>query len=715
MLTDAVIQAKADAKAKEWEAGEPQRAEHRARQKAEDAAFEASFPEDVEDLTMDQINAQRKGGRTGEFFLNKAMAEKYLYQLGEQDMSGRPTYRVDPKIKQALHNTAIYGRPPRSGREVWENLVSTGDAVDVASFGAIPAGDTLMMAEAAVTGNRDQAALAGLGFLPVIGTSLKRTAMAAGNKARELAAAGISHAATDPRLRYRAAQTASNLNPKRADPRINVGRTTNIKLDPANLEDYQAAKASADRFAELDPEYREIGSRLEEAVDHYDEVSHTARLVQTRAIGDLLLDPNLNLSPETLAYVERLRKSRPNVPHDYLLHNAMDNGYLWVVDGQGTRTFISEHNMGDFLGEGSLAKQALTKSNNSIAEAGERMTALEQKLNISRDKRLASWEALQEIDVDTYKGATLPHLRTSPSAVKRPLPKGRKGEMIERVESSLADNGMIRTSEVSTSTAHLKHLLSEGFVLDPTMKRIAVNLSKDPRLNDVPIAHGRMVDKPTSSGGHYDSGDHVIIMQPTVTRSYVPDVIHEMAHALTVPAMYRGRDLRAALNATGEMPTGFADTSALNLWDSMEDMAFQLETRMKSSNPNLRPQVNPRVGLYAANDPLQRAEGLNYHYGGAGAGEFISEFYAKAKFRQMLKETPYIHAGDETLSLFDVFLTKIADVLRFTDEDTHLLFSATEAVDQYRKRASLPSSNQAGEAINIRPNVKPYYPTPSPE
>ena len=247
------------------------------------------------------------------------------------------------------------------------------------------------------------------------------------------------------------------------------------------------------------------------------------------------------------------------------------------------------------------------------------------------------------------------------------------------------------------------------------MNRIATSLSKDPRLNDVPITHGRYVDKVVHSGGHYDVEDHLIIMQPTVTNTYVADVIHEMAHAITVQDMYKGRELRAIVNKTGEMPTGFADTSALNLWDSMEDMAFQLETRMKNSNPNLKPQINKRVGLYASTDPLQRAEGLYYHYGGAGAGEFISEFFAKSDFRQMLKETPYMHAGDEPLSLFDAFLTKIADILRFTDEDTHMLFAATEAVDQYRKRASLPSFNQAGEAINIRPNVKPYKSNFSPQ
>ncbi len=723
-------QMRVNARTKEYEERAPKREAKRKMQEQEDAALVANLPEDVEDLTMDHILSMKKGGR-GDWVFGRDLADKYIVQMNATDMSGRKLNVVSPEIQKALMTTFITKEPPVTTKRLVNSLVNTGDVIEGVS--GIPAGDLVTLADAAYRGDKVTGgiAAASLGIPGAAGVAARKggiaaAARAAGNKAREYTAAGISHVATDPRLRYRAAQTASDLNPNRVDPRVNVGNTSQVDGPMSSLEDFEGARTVASGHVEEVADLRKLESQTDELVDKLEYSQVARQRVEQEAIGELLLDEGISLDPSTLEYIERLRVNRPNATEDYLVGNAMRNGKLVITDAAGVRRFVYEGNLGDQLPQDSRVLDKLMGANANEAAIREQLKEIGDARGVLHAQLRATREAKHEMSMGAFEdNMNVPHLPSSPTAVTRPFPRPEQVEdLVTRVDNTLLHRGLIRTSAPAESQAHLKHLLESGLVPDPTMNRMATTLSKDPRLKNVPIVNARdgsidpLIAGP--SGGFFEPVTKVVVIKPMVTGAVVPTTIHELAHAVTYPALIRGRNIRRSqevpLPSPGHHvipPLGYEDTASLRLFDAINDIAFQVETRMKRANPNLKVNMST-TGMHARNDPTQLIEGLDYAYGGASVAEFISELYSNSKFRQFLKDTPYIHAGDEVISLFDRVLTKIADILKFTEEDTHALFASMDEVGRYlKKERKGPNYGPKGESL--KPETAPYKSNFSPQ
>ena len=728
MLEGAAIQAKADARAKEWEAGAPQRAEHRAQQEAEDAAYAATMPEHIEGLTEEHVSKMRKRGKGDpEWFLTKDMAKNYINQYNATDTVGRRTSApVDPKILQALHNTAIYGTPPDTNRQMLDKMQAAGDTVDVMT--GIPLGDLTMMGEAVYTGNKPMMAMSG-GMLAIPGAAGVAAKRGLGKKLGDKTLEYLGGKVSDKELKQRLAQGVQDRTGK-VDERLTVGEaydrpagygTEDIDPIRANMIPPEVEKAA------LDKRKRAWLARR----DASDEMEETALM----GIGDILNqdswpEDTVSIPADVMEKIEEIINNPKGTP-------VSNRDAIWVVYTKGDLAVQIGADRVDLVDYGQIMsmvdqdkRQIMEMARSNKVRADYHYTKAEDELvKISDpvwfDKRKAGFieENLGYNEVpspgkpDGYEFGFAEAGDRSPTNIPDVPTQQRLDRKMQDVMDRPNNKGkVVLTSEVTSANALLKDLINKGYYDDsPVFKDIATKLSDNPIGDTTAVANAHTVGKWGNKGEAYSGeliqgGDDAILMFPAVTQeNYASTLIHEVGHTRTTNMLHVG------YYAKYERVTDLSpeELVARRFFEEIDDIAVQVESKVLADAGGLQPKHSRAYRKRAVKDsPVESRRpdfgthhdmiGIPYQYGGTNPHEFVSETLSNVKFRQLLKDTPYIHPGDQVITMWDRVAEVIANMLGLSKVEADALFASMDSIQ------TAMAARRGTDAVGFYPDASKY-------
>ena len=692
-MEDAAIQAKADAKAKKWEAGEPQRAEHRAQQEAEDAAYAATLPQHVEDLTEEHVTAMmNKGKGDPKWFLTQDMAKKYINQYNATDTVGRKTSApVKPKILQALHNTAIYGTPPASSRQVLDKVHAAGDAVDVMT--GFPAGDLSMLGEAAVTGNKPMAAMAGAG-LALPGAAGVAAKSSLGKKLGDKTLSLLERKASNPQTRQRLAQGIQDRTGV-VDERVTVGETYE-RSPTLGDEDIEGLIKTSPYNADVEALKRRrvvLWEDAKQATINYKED-------QLKGINEILytdaLDADISIRPESRANIDRVAEEF-GLPQNEALWMVFQDGKLEILmDGDpeildmDTLKMWLPRDKAQILEDSRVdlykAQTGLKRFQEEYDDIVQAKDVAGRKYNYGKDHIPPGQSIYTPGELSTRRAEEL-----DPDLQER---------LQDRMDKSMIDEeGVTFPTGPATSGRNLLSLaIDKGFYdASPAIKSIATKLSQNPVLNDVSIinaAHtgthiGGWRLKPKHAwldeGYRVEGGQDIVVMHPFVNQDKYPEtLVHELSHAITVDMLRRGyRDLDLPAK---DLPR--ESLVARRFFLEIDEIARQVESSVLAKQGKIYPGQIRKYRDRKSKEAFLRPQagtdhtmlGVRYQYGGTNPGEFIAEAMSNIKFRQTLKDTPYIHPGEEVITMWDKVSEIIANILGLSKIEADALFASMDSM-----------------------------------
>ena len=714
-----------DARTEEYKARAPEREAKRKMQEQEDAALVADLPDDVEDLTMPHINLMYKRGKGGYLF-DKSRAYGYLVQMNATDNLGRKLNYVSPEIQKALMTTFREDEPPLTRDRVVQNLINTGDGVEAISMGAIPAGDLVMLADAAYRKDKVTGGIAGASLaLPgVVGIAAKRGALR--ELARKTATKGMQKlegGITDQGLRQRVAEGIQERTGK-IDERIDPGNPEAIN-SPETIGREELGSVS--HMEARTPDAHKLTEKMK-WFDLWESESHATLKAyyeaKLDAIKSVLADDTFSLAKRSQDEIDLL--VRNGMDQNQALIKTYEDGNLYVVEPDDQVPYmIARRELGHFGATGpnspyqrmEILENDFRKKFNAME--GAKKEIIEMKVERESFERfrddMATLERVERPAVHGQPPTVAPSGNMSPTEARRAT-RGKPGaktdaqiaEMQDRVNQYIrhTNDSVLQVSPPIDGRSMVAHLLAEGHYADhPALESIATKLANDPMLDDIVVFNGQPATyKGNRTQGEYWEGSSlpdgpisgaqsdaigldpsigIINMQSRVAkRAYPKTLIHELTHAITVGALVKGRSLAAAIKRSPDLPLSPTDKMAHRLHLDIEDLMFQVENNHIKLHGKTQKDKFKLTSFSARNDPTFRSTGDNFAYGNVDSLEFVAEAFSNGEFRKILKET-LITTPAGKLSLYDKFVTILANILKMDTVEVDALFATIDSVQRY--------------------------------
>tara|TARA_R110002110_G_scaffold10631_2_gene52496 strand:- start:2900 stop:5269 length:2370 start_codon:yes stop_codon:yes gene_type:complete len=713
-----------DARTEEYKARAPKREAKRKMQEQEDAALVADLPDDVEDLTMPHIMSMYKRGIQGEWVFDRQRANNYLVQMNATDNLGRKLNYVSPEIQKALMTTFREDEPPLTRDRVVQNLINTGDGVEAITMGAIPAGDLVMLADAAYRRDKVTGGIAGASLaLPgVVGIAAKRGAIR--ELARKAATKGMQKlegGITDQGLRQRVAEGIQERTGK-IDERVDPGNPEAIN-SPETIGREELNSVS--HVEARTPDAHKLTEKMK-WFDLWESESHATLKAyyeaKLDAIKSVLANDTFSLAKRSQDEIDLL--VRNGMDQNQALLKTYEDGNLYVVEPKDSVPYQIFKEDLEGLGDRDawrkmeILENDFRKNFNAMEGAKKEITEMKverESFESFRDD-MATLEQVERPAVHGQPPTVAPSGNMSPTEARRAT-RGKPGaktdaqiaEMQDRVNQYIrhTNDSVLQVSPPIDGRSMVAHLLAEGHYADhPALESIATKLANNPMLDDIVVFNGQPATyKGNRTQGEYWQGSSlrdgpmsdaqndaigldpsigIINMQSRVAQGLYPKtLIHELTHAITTGALIRGRSLAASIKRSPDLlhlsPT---DKMAHRLHLDIEDLMFQVESNHIKLHGKTARDKFPLTVFSARNDPLFRSTGDNFAYGNTNPLEFVAEAFSNGEFRKILKET-LITTPAGKLSLYDKFVTILANILKMDTVEVDALFATIDSVQRY--------------------------------